>query len=422
MQLTMQRRCAMSEPGKKKYPGKKLLKGGLILLLILVVLGTINYNRLVRVYRVINLFEPEVIEDNFRTMGQLLGSRSVTAGDQTFQFNYDRQDLPETYQFDGETRISSVFIERCDTTGLIVARGETILFEEYYRGNTEASKVICWSVSKSILSALFGIAFEEGLIDNLDETVTDYVPALQGSGYEGVRIKDVLQMSSGIRFNEDYADFYSDINRMGRAFAFNTPLDRFVASLEGEREPGTYNQYVSMDTQVLAMILREATAMDLSQYTEEKLWKPLGMEADAYWLVDSTGMEAAFGGFNAVLRDYARFGLLYLYNGWWDGKEVISESWIDSSITPDAPHLMPGENPASDWVIGYGYQWWIPEGDEGDYLAIGIYGQAVYINPRYNIVIARTAVYNDYDLDGEEMELESIEFFRTIARAMGDKR
>ncbi len=410
----------MVQPGKKSSLGKKVLMGGLVLLLIIVVLGIFNYNRLVRVYRVINLFEPEVIEANFRSMGQLLGSRTVVAGDEIFQFDYDLQELPESYVFEGKTKKVADFIDHCDTTGLIVARGNTILFEEYYRGNTEASKVICWSVSKSVLSALFGIAVDEGLISSLNETVTDYVPSLQGSGYEGVRIKDVLQMSSGILFNEDYADFNSDINRMGRAFAFNTPLDRFVASLEREREPGTYNQYVSMDTQVLAMVLREATGMNLSAYTEEKLWKPLGMEADAYWLIDSSGMEAAFGGLNAVLRDYARFGLLYLNSGRWNGKELVSASWIENSVTPDAPHLMPGDNPDSNWFLGYGYQWWIPEGDEGDYLAIGIYGQAVYVNPRYNIVIARTGVYNDYDIDGDDMELESIEFFRTIAREMGN--
>lgn len=408
----------MVEHSKKIILGRKLLTGVLVLLLIILVTGAINYNRLVRVYRVINLFEPEVIESNFRNMGQLLDSRSVAAGDRVFLFNYDRRELPETYLFNGETKDVSDFIERCNTTGLLVARGDTILFEEYYRGNTETSQVICWSVSKSVLSALFGIAMDEGSIISLDETVTDYVPSLKGSGYEGIKLKDVLQMSSGIRFNEDYADFNSDINRMGRAFAFNTPLDRYVASLEREREPGTFNQYVSMDTQVLAMVIREATGVNLSTYTEEKLWKPLGMEAEAYWLIDSAGMEAAFGGLNAVLRDYARFGLLYLNNGRWGGREVVPENWIESSITPDAPHLMPGENPTSDWVLGYGYQWWIPEGDEGDYLAIGIYGQAVYINPQHNIVIARSAAYKDYDIDGHVMELESIEFFRALARQM----
>ena len=412
----------MMDKQKKSSLFKKILKISFLLLLIIAVLGLFNYNRLVRLYKVLYLFEPEVIEENFRSMGQVLDSRKVVAEGDVSIFLYNLQPLPESYYFEDELKSTADFIEHCDTTGLIVARGNTIMVEEYYLGNTESSKAICWSVSKSVISALFGIAVEEGLIASLDDHVTNYVPSLEGTGYDGVKIKDVLQMSSGIRFNEDYADFNSDINRMGRAIAFNSPLERFVASLENEREPGTFNQYVSMDTQVLGMILREATGMNLSQYTEEKLWCPLGMEADAYWLIDNSGMEAAFGGLNAVLRDYVRFGLLYLYNGKWNGSQVVPASWVKDSITPDAPHLMPGFNPNSNWVLGYGYQWWIPEGDYGDYLAIGIYGQAIYVNPQYNIVIARTAVYNDYNLDGDEMELESIEFFRAIAREMGAEK
>ncbi|MEN6423228.1 MAG: serine hydrolase, partial [Smithella sp.] len=241
----------------------------------------------------------------------------------------------------------------------------------------------------------------------------------KSSGYNGVSIKNVLQMSSGVRFNEDYGDFNSDINRMGRYFALNMPLADFVASLKAERKPGTFHHYVSMDTQVLGMILRAATGKTLSEYTEEKLWKPLGMESDAYWLIDSSGMEAAFGGLNVTLRDYARFGRLYLKNGNWNGKQIIPEAWCKASVTPDAPHLMPGKRSNASWVLGYGYQWWIPENPDGDYLAFGIYGQAIYVYPRYNIVIAKTSAYSDYNKDGEDMEIESIEVFRTIARNLG---
>jgi hypothetical protein len=174
-----------------------------------------------------------------------------------------------------------------------------------------------------------------------------------------------------------------------------------------------------MDTQVLGMILRKATGRALTEYAQEKLWVPLGMEADALFLVDSAGVEAAFGGLNMVLRDYARFGRLYLHEGEWSGRQLVRASWVHASVTPDAPHLMPGRRASAAWVLGYGYQWWIPEHPDGDFLAIGIHGQAIYVYPRYHVVIAKTSAYQDYSRDGDAMELESIEMFRAIARAMG---
>ena len=163
------------------------------------------------------------------------------------------------------------------------------------------------------------------------------------------------------------------------------------------------------------MVIREATGKTLTEYTQEKLWQPLGMESDAYWLVDRAGMELAFGGLNAVLRDYARFALLYLNEGEWNGKQIVSSEWVRASVTPDAPYLFPGETPLSSWVMGYGYQWWIPENAKGEFMGLGIYGQAIYVSPRHRIVIVKTSAYPDYYLDGDNMELESVEFFRTIA-------
>ncbi len=408
----------MGKNTKKSTAGKIVLRVSGVILVILVLLGAVYFNRLLRLYRVVTLFEPGVIVQNFRTMGDMFDSRVIHKGDQVFKLRYDKKKLPESYIFKGKNANIGAFFTRTGTTGLIVLKDDTVLFEDYYQGNTESSRAISWSVSKSFVSALFGIAMHEGKIRDIRQTVTDYVPFLKGSGYDSVPIKDVLQMSSGVRFNEEYGDFNSDINRMGRAFALNTSLDDFVASLKSERKPGIYNHYVSMDTQTLGMILREATGKNLAQLAEEKLWKPLGMESDALWLIDGNGMEAAFGGMNVVLRDYARFGLLYLKKGNWNGVQVVPEAWVRSSVTPDAPHLMPGKRDNSSWVLGYGYQWWIPENPDGDFLAIGIYGQAIYIYPKYNIVIARTSAYTDYNKDGDDMEIESIEVYRAIAKGM----
>ena len=151
-----------------------------------------------------------------------------------------------------------------------------------------------------------------------------------------------------------------------------------------------------------------------------KRWSHLGAEYNAKWLADPDGTELAFGGLNAALRDYARFGLLYLNQGRnFQGKQLVPASWVDASVTPDAPHLMPGrDNPGSDWPMGYGYQWWIPENPQGDYTAIGIYGQFIYVHPVHNVVIAKTAAYVDYNNSGDEMEFESMEAFRAIAKGL----
>lgn len=410
----------MSDSGNMK----KWLKRGLTLLGVFLIIaaaaGIYNFSTIQRLYRTVTLFDAPVITENFRNMGESFSSRTIHKGDTVFQFKRKDLKLPEKYVYNGEEKSVQDFLDRYSATGLIVIKNDTILYEKYYKGNTETSKAISWSVAKSFVSALFGIAVAEGKIRDINQAVNEYVPSLAASGYNGVRIKDVLQMSSGIKFNEDYGDFNSDINRMGRSFALNTPLEDFILSLKPEKDPGRFNHYVSMDTQVLGMIISAATGKNLSEYAEEKLWKPLGMESGALWLIDSAGMEAAFGGLNVVLRDYARFGRLYLNNGKWGDSQIVPAAWIKASVTPDAPHLMPGKRDSSNGVLGYGYQWWIPEKPEGDYLAIGIYGQAIYINPEYNIVIARTSAYADYTKDGDDMELESIEVFRAIARKIND--
>ena len=366
----------MTNSGKTKT---YFFRGTLFLIAAILILGAFNYNKLIRLKRVVSLFNADVIDENFRSMDMLFDSTVVNKSDNPHKFTYDLKDLPQSYTYEGEEKKISDFLERTHTTGFIVLKDNTVKFEDYYRGNNELSRTISWSVAKSIVSALFGIAVADGDIKSVEESVTDYVPELKGSGYDGVRIKDVLQMSSGIQFNEDYGDFNSDINRMGREFALNRSLLKFISSLKPEREPGTYNHYVSMDTQVLGMIIIAATGKSITEYTETKLWKPLGMESNAAWLVDSEKAETAFGGFNSILRDYAKFGRLYLKKGRWENKQIIPEQWIHDSITPDAPHLMPGENPNSGWVLGYGYQWWVPENSDGEFMAIGIYGQAIYI-------------------------------------------
>ena len=360
-----------------------------VLLLAAMVWGCGISRKLDRVIRFNSLFDEENIVENFRGMSELCPHHVVHKGETVYLFSEDPRELPEQFVYKGTTYPVRELLASTWTTGLIILKDDKICFEEYYLGNTPDSLNISWSVGKSFVSALIGIAIQEGVIEGVDVIVSDVAPELKGSGYDGVRLKDVLQMSSGVGFDEDYSAFFSDINRMGRTIALGNSINEFAASLESERKPGTYNHYVSMDTQVLGMVLKAATGKTPSRYLEEKIWKRIGMQADATWLVDDMDMELVFGTLNITLRDYARFGKLYAHMGNWEGEQIVPRQWIVDSITPDAPHPMPGENPLSNHKMGYGYQWWIPEHPKGDFMGRGVYGQYLYVNPVRNVVIVK---------------------------------
>jgi len=350
---------------------------------------------------VTSMYKEDRIVENFRTISDIFPYNRIQRDGKVFEFDRQLHELPNEFTYRGEKTDIHDLLKDTWTTGFLVIKDDTIRFEEYYLGNAEDTLNITWSAGKSVVSALVGIAIEEGLIDGVDCIVSDLAPELKGSGYEGIRLKDVLQMSSGIGFNEDYRSFFSDINRMGRTIALGRSLNDFACSLKAERKPGTFCHYVSMDTQVLGMVLQAVTGRSLSEYLEEKIWKKLGMESDARWLVDDTGMELAFGTLNAVLRDYARFGRLYLLGGNWDGQQIVPKSWVEDSMRMDGPHLLPGKHDHCDFAPGYGYQWWIPEKPQGDFYACGIQGQYIYVHPSKNVVIVKTSADPNWTANSE---------------------
>ena len=325
-------------------------------------------------------------------------------------------ELPSHFIFQDNLINVNEYLSRTDVTALLVLKDGTITYENYWLTGGESVKWLSASVAKSFISALIGIAIDQGYINSVDDTVTVYVPQLKDSAYDGVRIKDILQMSSGASWNEDYSDPNSDINRSVRIFALGGSLDEFTASLKNEKKPGTFNRYNSTDTQVLGMLLREATGISVTQYMQKMLWDPIGAEDNAYWLLDSENMEVAYGGFNATARDYAKLGELYRLEGNINGTQIVPSNWIQTSITPDAAHLMPGENALSDYPLGYGYQWWIPD-DSGDFMAIGVYNQFIYVSPQNNVVAVQLSANNVYGTNEELStlsEFESISFLKAI--------
>jgi CubicO group peptidase (beta-lactamase class C family) len=303
--------------------------------------------------------------------------------------------LPEEFEFGGRRLNTADFLAEMETTGLIVVRDGRVAFESYWLGNDATTQSIAWSVSKSFVSALIGIAVGEGAIASVEDPVTRYAPELAGGAYDGVRLKDVLQMSSGARWNEDYSDPKSDIGAYGQVMSGGGSLDAFAAGLVRERPPGTFNRYNSTDTHVLGLVLRRATKRSLAEYLRKKLWQPLGMEADAFWMVDTAGAEMAGVGLNAVLRDYARLGCCYLNGGAWNGVQVVPSDWVQASVTPDAPHLRPGVRESALLPMGYGYQWWLPD-DSGVFSAIGVYNQFVWVDPATRTVIAKTSAFRGF--------------------------
>jgi CubicO group peptidase (beta-lactamase class C family) len=394
-----------------------------IILLILLGAGQLFKKDLTRLQFVLTLFEPHAIVENFRSMARLIDFRTVRKRGPIYRIPYQKKHLPDAYRYQESRHDLAQWLAKTGTSGFIVIHDNQIAFERYYRGNSAHTLWASWGISNAIVSALVGAALEERLLRSRADIVTDYVPRLNVSDYGGVSLKDMLQMSSGIKFDANYETFGSDINRLLRSFALGKAMDDFAVSLKRGRAPGTFNDSVSMDAQVLSMVLREATGQSLSAYMEEKLWSRLGVEADAFWLVDGAGSEFTFCGFNAVLRDYARFGLLFLNNGRnFRGQQILSAQWIRDSVTPDRHHLMPGaDNPASAHAFGCGYQWWLPETPDGDYCAIGIYGQFIYVHPRHRVVIAKTSAYTDYPRTGNAMETESLAVFRAIAAHLSRK-
>jgi CubicO group peptidase (beta-lactamase class C family) len=321
---------------------------------------------------------PEQQIAGYRNIEKIGPARLVPASTAPLSLPRDERDLG-TIQIDGEfeeepfSLTVDEFFERQRVAGLLVIRNGAIIHERYGLGNTESSRWVSFSVTKSVVSLLYGAAIRDGYIANVDEKVSDYLPRLQGSSYDQASIKTLLQMASGVTWNEDYSDPESDIST---ATWETLALYEFLAGKPRAAPPGEVFNYNTAETNLSGNLLRAAIGNNLSVYLHQKIWQPFGMEADAWWpLTEEGGGE--FGGccLAATLRDYGRIGLFALAQGHLsDGTQVLREGWIEESITP------------SEGADFYGYYWWLS--DEDAYRAAGIFGQAIYVNPVNNVVIA----------------------------------
>ena len=348
------------------------LRALLVLVLIVAALAIWKRDEIKRLMAVNSLFEAENIVHNFDHMNELFLTHPLSRGAGPIS------PLPE-----GPAAVlpkeAKQWIKDRNVTAMVVLKNGQLVHEGYYLGTRPEDLRISWSVAKSFLSALFGVLQAEGAFASLDDPVEKYAPLLKGSAYEGVTIRDVLTMSSGVAFNEDYLDFNSDINKMGRVLALGGSMDEFAANLKlREAEPGSRWHYVSVDTHVLGMVIRGATGKDIPALLETRILAPMGFEEAPYYVTDGLGVSFVLGGLNVMTRDYARFGQMIAQGGLWQGKQVVPADWVKASTSPQAKDSS-----------AYGFQWWIPpDASPGEVMAQGIYGQYIYINPGLNVVIA----------------------------------
>jgi CubicO group peptidase (beta-lactamase class C family) len=397
-----------------------MLKKILVLLTIIALIMIFMYKDLyTRVTVIRTLFSGEEQYENLNRFYKFIDSSTLSPSSNPLNLKSSKTiSLPASFNFNDAVIGTENFLKRTDTSALLILQNGRIQFEKYWLTGGENVQWMSMSVAKSFISALVGIAIRDGHINNIEEAISDYVPELKNSPYNNVRIKDVLQMSSGASWNEDYSDPESDINRWAKIFALGGSFDEFIQTLSYDFKPGTRNHYNSMDTQALGMLVDRATGKTITNYMTEMLWHPMGASNEGYWLLDSEGMEMAFAGLNITARDYAKFGELYRLDGKLNGQQIVPKSWVKDSITPDGPHLTPGNNPLSDYPLGYGYQWWVPGGDKGEFMAIGVYNQMIYVAPESNMVIVKLSANSSYGTDEDTdmaSELETIEFFRAIA-------
>lgn len=330
---------------------------------------------------------PDLAVSTYRNIDRLFPTRTIKAGTKPLNLpKADKQLTNVKFKYEEKDYDLYDFVALDNITAMLVIKDGKIAFETYQRGNTEKTRWMSMSVAKSISSTLAGIAIKDGLIKGLDAQVVDYVPELKGSAYDGVSVRDVLMMSSGVKWNETYTDPNSDRRALLKAQISQKPRSavELMAKLPRAAEPGTLNTYSTGETQILGEIVRGAVKKPLADYLSEKIWAPFGMETDATWWLDSPdGVEIGGSGISATLRDYGRFGLFFMNNGVIDGKSILPEGWVKEATTPKT--LKGGKK------LDYGYMWWTawtePSIKDGAFSAIGIQGQNIYIDPAEKVVI-----------------------------------
>jgi CubicO group peptidase (beta-lactamase class C family) len=297
--------------------------------------------------------------------------------------------------------------------GLLVLKNGRVAFEDYELGAGRNTHWASFSMAKSIASTLVGAALEDGLIASLDDPLTKYVPGLKNSAYDGVTVRNVLQMASGVKWNETYTDSHSDARKILEQQLLQKPgtVVQYMGALTRAAAPGSVWNYSTGETYLVGALLEGATHRPLAAYLSDKIWSRAGMEHDAtWWLETPNGMGLAGTGLAATLRDYGRFGLLVQDDGVLNGKRIVPEDWFKDA---GSPKVIGGK------TVDYGYLWWpLPKSEplhRSAFQAIGIFGQHLYINPEKKLVIV---VLSARPKPTGSTVVDDTAFFAAVAKAL----
>ena len=344
-----------------------------------------------------NPFEPKYRVGAFSHFDELFPTRSVRRAETTWTFKREAADIHYSYR--GQQSSITEYLSRNPITGLLIAKDDRILAEHYQYGRTDRDRLISQSMVKSIVGMLIGIAVSEGAIKSVDDPAETYVAGFKGTEYGKTPIRDLLHMSSGVEFGEE-RNGGSDLNRLWRdmvarpGFGHGPPkgtIESIVQFNHRIATPGTKYYYASIEPDVLGIVHRYAVRQTLGDYLHDRIWEPIGAEADANWLLDAQDFEVAHFGFNAVLRDYARLGRLLAHDGAWEGKQIITTQWmLDATTVRSADsYLAPGNAMPT---FGYGYLLWLLPGPRRQFAMVGALGQRVCVDPAAKLVMVQTAL------------------------------
>ena len=343
-----------------------------------------------------NPFNPKYRVGAFSHIDEIYPTRRLARSDAPWSFG--RAGAEIRYKFRGNASSIGDYLARNPVTGLLIAKDDQILCEHYQYGRTDQDRLVSQSMVKSITGLLVGLAIADGAIKSVDDTPQMYVPGFAGSEYGKTPIRALLHMSSGVEFGED-EDHGRDLNRLwgsmvNRSWFHHTGTINAITQFNHRiAPPGTRFYYASIEPDVLGVVVHYATGKSLSDYLQQKVWQPIGTEADASWVLDAEDFELAHFGFNAVLRDYARLARLLAHDGAWNGKQIVPAQWMLEATTlrPADAYLALGKATPD---FGYGYLFWLLPGDRRQFSLWGAYGQRIIIDPASKLILVQTGLDN----------------------------
>jgi CubicO group peptidase (beta-lactamase class C family) len=360
-----------------------------------------------------HMLDADINTLTFHSMDKMFDTLKVPNAGPVWKLKEKPAPLDFSYEFDGKTIPATDFLVRTYTNALLIIRNDKIVFEKYLNNTNANTHFISMSMAKSITSTLIGMAIEDGKIGSVNDQIVKYVPELKGTGYDGVTIRQALMMRSGVDWNERY-DFgkQSPMQKLHEAAIVENRIRFTDPALHAKRihEPGKVFNYSTLETGVLGWVLRRAVEEPIQKYMADRWWKRAGMQSYGFWIADGppgVGKAVNGMGFNATLRDYARFGLMMLHNGKANGQQLVPAAWVKQATIPD------GTEPTGPGApLGYQYQWWTLTNSDA-YTAIGLQGQFTYVDPSTNTVVVKLSFFPPGNTDAED---ETIAFLRAVSR------